>query len=204
MASSTIANPDANSNPSPKKRRKIGVESRSQIHSEEMRWKTEAEQQIYSSKLVNALCHLRRPVSTTASSRIVREAADRVLANSAKGRTRWSRAILTSRLSRRLAQVNRKHKRAAKPGTGNSRIKKPAVKKKQPLLQRKVQVLGRLVPGCRNLSMPNLLEEATDYIAALEMQVKAMTFLTGLLNGGGGGTLADSSDRLGSDQSFTS
>ncbi|CAA2970276.1 transcription factor bHLH149-like [Olea europaea subsp. europaea] len=199
MASSSIGNPDANSNPSPKKRRKIGVETQSQIHSHEKRWKTEAAQQIYSSKLVNALCHLRRPDSATASGHAVREAADRVLANSAKGRTRWSRAILTGRLSLRLAQVNRKHKRASKPMTGNSRLKKPVVKKKQPPLQRKVRILGRLVPGCRNLSMPNLLEEATDYIAALEMQVKVMT---SLLNGRGGG--AGSSDRVSSDQSFNS
>lgn len=78
-------------------------------------------------------------------------------------------------------------------------MKKPAVKKKLPPFQRKLQVLGRLVPGCRNLSTPNLLDEVTDYIPALEMQVKAMAFLTGLLNGGGG-TLADSSDRLGPDQ----
>ncbi|KAL2468690.1 transcription factor bHLH [Forsythia ovata] len=205
MALSSIANPDANSNPSPKKRRKIRPENQVQIHAEETRWKTEAEQQIYSSKLVNALCHLRPPDSVSASCRSVREAADRVLANSAKGRTRWSRAILTGSLSLRLAQVNRKHKRATKPMTGNSRLKKPAVKKKLPPLQRKVRVLGGLVPGCRNLSMPNLLEEATDYIAALEMQVKAMTFLTGLLNGGsGGGTLAESSGRLGSHHSFTS
>ncbi|CAI9764218.1 unnamed protein product [Fraxinus pennsylvanica] len=204
MASSSIANPDANSNPSPKKRRKIGVETQSQIHSHEKRWKTEAERQIYSSKLVNALCHLRRPDSATASGHAVREAADRVLANSAKGRTRWSRAILTGRLSLRLAQVNRKNKRASKPVNRNSRLKKPAVKKKLSPLQKKVRVLGRLVPGCRNLSMPNLLEEATDYIAALQMQVKAMTSLTGLLNGGGGGSLAGSSDVLSSDQSSTS
>ncbi|GFP80359.1 transcription factor bhlh149 [Phtheirospermum japonicum] len=149
------------------------------------RWRNEAEQQIYSSKLADALRHLRRPDSPAATSRAVRDAADRVLAVSAKGKTRWSRAILAGRLSLRLARINRKHKKAAKPA---ARTKNPAVQRKAlPPVQKKVKVLSRLVPGCRKLALPNLLEETTDYIAALEMQVKAMTFLTGLLNGGSGG-----------------
>lgn len=56
-----------------------------------------------------------------------------------------------------------------------------------PVLQRKVKVLGRLVPGCRKVSFPNLLEETTDYIAALEMQVRAMAALAGLITGAGAG-----------------
>ncbi|KAL0302466.1 UNVERIFIED_CONTAM: Transcription factor [Sesamum calycinum] len=163
-------------------------------------WRTETEQQIYSSKLVDALRLLRRPESPDATGRAVREAADRVLAVSARGRTRWSRAILAGRLRLRLAHINKKHKKAAKPAASDSRVKKPAVQKKQPLLQRKVKVLSRLVPGCRKLPLPNLLEETTDYIAALEMQVKAMTFLTGLLNGGAsaGSSLADQSQYISS------
>lgn len=176
----------ANSNQS-RKRRKIDPDSQAPIRAETgpNRWQTQTEQHIYSSKLVDALRHLRRPESSDASSHVVRDAADRVLAVSARGKTRWSRAILTNRLSLRLAHINKKHKKAAKPAAGKPRSKKPAAQKKLPPLQKKVKVLSRLVPGCRKLSLPNLLEETTDYIAALEMQVKAMTFLTGLLNGGG-------------------
>ncbi|KAG8363916.1 hypothetical protein BUALT_Bualt19G0072200 [Buddleja alternifolia] len=182
---STISNPETNTNPPRKKRRKIGSESSIQSQSNQnlTRWRTESEKQIYSSNLIDALCHLRRPNSAAATGRAVRDAADRVLAASAKGKTRWSRAMMTRRLSLRLAQINKKHKRAVKPVAG---YKNRPVQKKPPVLQRKMRVLSRLVPGCRKISLPSLLEETTDYIAALEMQVKAMTFLTQLLNGGGG------------------
>ncbi|KAB1227393.1 hypothetical protein CJ030_MR1G020882 [Morella rubra] len=138
---------------------------------------SESQQRIYSTKLVEALRHVRQnslPTSKSPSGREIRHAADRVLAVAAKGRTRWSRAILASRLSLRLAN-SRKH-RKAKPGkvTGCSRLKRPEKKRSLPAVQKKVKVLGRLVPGCRKVSFPNLLEEATDYIAALEMQVRAM------------------------------
>ncbi|XP_058211271.1 uncharacterized protein LOC131323472 [Rhododendron vialii] len=46
---------------------------------------------------------------------------------------------------------------------------------------KKVKVLGRLVPGCRKRMLSVILEEATDYVAALEMQVRAMGALTDLL-----------------------
>ncbi|KAL1535034.1 transcription factor bHLH149-like protein [Salvia divinorum] len=182
--SPSVANPDANSTVS-RKRRKIDPDSPTRILAETgpTRWRTQAEQQIYSSKLMGALRHIRRPDSGGHAA--VRDAADRVLAISARGKTRWSRAILTNRLSLRLAHINRKHKKAAKPSAGKSRPRKPAVlQKKLPPVQSKVKVLSRLVPGCRKVSLPNLLEETTDYIAALEMQVKAMTFITGLLNAG--------------------
>ncbi|KAL8527821.1 hypothetical protein ACS0TY_005591 [Phlomoides rotata] len=173
---------ESSSNPS-RKRKKIAPENPTHLPAEtpRLRWRTDTEQQIYSSKLVYALRHLRRPESAGATSTAVRDAADRVLAVSAKGKTRWSRAILTNRLSLRLAHINKKHKKSAKPAAADSRMKKP---KKLPPLQRKVKVLSRLVPGCRKITLPNLLEETSDYIAALEMQVKAMTFITGLLNGG--------------------
>uniref|UniRef100_A0A5B7A6Q9 BHLH domain-containing protein n=1 Tax=Davidia involucrata TaxID=16924 RepID=A0A5B7A6Q9_DAVIN len=210
MTSSLISNPETNLNRlrelKRKRRRKMGSENQiEEAKMERTRWKTEAEQQIYSSKLIAALRQVRQNSSSPATasparSRVIRETADRVLAVAAKGRTRWSRAILTSPLSLKLSKINNKHKKHKKMKvTGDNRLKKPVLKKRLPALQRKVLVLGRLVPGCRKLSFPNLLEEATDYIAALEMQVRAMTTLTGLLTGAG--PLAASSDRLGSNLS---
>ncbi|XAR49253.1 hypothetical protein NMG60_11032380 [Bertholletia excelsa] len=192
MAPSLISNPEANSNSSReskrKKRRKIGSDQSEEVKQDRTRWRTEAEQRIYSVKLVEAIRQARRNSSSPATpapigGRVIRETADRVLAIAAKGRTRWSRAILTTGL--RLRLNGNKHKKSKKPKvTGETRSNKPmAVKKKSPALQRKVRVLGRLIPGCRKLQFPNLLEEATDYIAALEMQVRAMTAVAGLLTG---------------------
>uniref|UniRef100_A0A5B7B8E8 IBH1-like N-terminal domain-containing protein n=1 Tax=Davidia involucrata TaxID=16924 RepID=A0A5B7B8E8_DAVIN len=212
MEWTSISNPESNSNRSReskhKKRRKIGIENRNQIEEakiEPTRWKTEADQKIYSSKLIEALRQVRQnsfspATASPVSVRAVRETADRVLAVAAKGRTRWSRAILRTPLRLKLSKINNKHKKHKKVKvTGDIRLKKPVAKKSLPVLEPKVRVLGRLVPGCRKLSFPNLLEEATDYIAALEMQVRAMSALTGLLTGAG--PLAASSDRLGSNLS---
>ncbi|KAJ4968778.1 hypothetical protein NE237_015479 [Protea cynaroides] len=182
----------------------------------QMKWKSPAEQQSYSSKLMEALRQVRRnrnssvspetpaaarpsPSSNTLAltesiprgGRAVREAADRALAVTAKGRTRWSRAILTNRL--KLKFKKRRKQRMAAVVAGDCRWKRRGVsvvglnfkeKKRASAgqVQRRVRVLGRLVPGCRNLSLPNLLEEASDYVAALEMQVRAMTTLTHLLS----------------------
>jgi len=171
-----------------KKRRKTGDEAQDPNTGTETRWRSEREQRIYSTKLFEALRRVRRnssPAFKVSGGLQVREAADRVLAVSAKGRTRWSRAILTSRLGLRLG-CNNKHKKAkAKAGkvSGSSRLKRPAKNMHLPAVQRKAKVLSRLVPGCRKVSFPNLLEEASDYIAALEMQVRAMTALTELLTG---------------------
>ncbi|XP_044476879.1 transcription factor bHLH149-like [Mangifera indica] len=145
------------------------------------RWRTHTHQQIYSSKLLQAIRHVRR--SNAGRSREFREIADRILAVSAKGMTRWSRAILATPLYSRLK------KRHFKVKTGCSRLKRkakelnkrPSRNSKLPAFEKKLSVLSRLIPGCRKISCLNLLGEATDYIAALEMQVRAMTALTEIL-----------------------
>ncbi|XP_010553715.1 PREDICTED: transcription factor bHLH149-like [Tarenaya hassleriana] len=174
-----------------KRRGKSEAETRRSIGEDQARrgtkrWRTEREQQIYSSKLVEALRRVRRRSgdSDKISSEIreIRDAADRVLAASARGTTRWSRAILTTRVRARL----RKHKKAKLTRKDRPRIlsettAERSTKTKLPAVEMKLKTLGRLVPGCRKVSVPNLLEEATDYIAALEMQVRAMTALADLL-----------------------
>lgn len=157
------------------------------------KWRTESEQKLYSSKLLEALRRVRRGApAEPPRSRAVREAADRALAVAARGRTRWSRAILSTR----ALQLKSRKRRPAGPARPRNYPFAGAAEKKrsQPVLQWKAKVLGRLVPGCRKLSFPTLLEEASDYIAALEMQVRAMSALTEILSSSG----APTSDRLGS------
>ncbi|KAE8706430.1 hypothetical protein F3Y22_tig00110393pilonHSYRG00153 [Hibiscus syriacus] len=149
------------------------------------RWRTQREQHIYSSKLIQALRRSRLTSTSSSTVQEVHDTADRVLAVLAKGTTRWSRAILTARKMSR----QKKAKAAA-----NTRLRKPAFnmeKRKTPVIQRKLKVLGRLVPGCRKLSFSNLIEETSDYIAALEMQVRAMTAITEFLAGYGPQRAAD-------------
>ncbi|KAE8679266.1 Detected protein of unknown function [Hibiscus syriacus] len=150
-----------------------------QRHQRIKRWRTQREQHIYSSKFIQALRRSRLTSTSSSASEEVHETADRVLASLAKGTTRWGRAILSARKMVR-------HKKAKV--AANTRLRKPAVnreKRKTPSVQRKLKVLGRLVPGCRKLSFSNLLEETSDYIAALEMQVRAMTAITEFIAGGG-------------------
>ncbi|KAL8100439.1 transcription factor bHLH148-like [Apium graveolens] len=147
-------------------------------------WKSQMQQQLYSSKLLQALQNI-RPSSSTPG-KTVREAADRVLAATAKGKTRWSRAILTNRLKLKFRKKARRQR-----VTGDSRLTKVSLLKLKsktlPAVQRKARVLGRLVPGCRKQSLPVVLEEATDYIAALQMQIRAMAVLANSLSGPGAG-----------------
>ncbi|KAL9248239.1 hypothetical protein vseg_021583 [Gypsophila vaccaria] len=147
-------------------------------------WRTSAEHQSYSAKLIAALRHVRRR-----NGREVRAAADTALAMAAKGRTCCSRAILTSRVKVRLTRRHRKAKVTARappkttiapPMTANKSASSAAA------IEKRVKVLSRLVPGCRKLSFPNLLEEATDYIAALQLQVRTMAALAELLSGSPG------------------
>ena len=199
MSSTLVSNPVTNSDrarESSKRRKKkkfVATRDESQNHNADhgsTQWKSDAQQQVYSSKLLQALRQVRIGSSSTAPrrSRAVREAADRVLAVTAKGKTRWSRAILTSRLKLKFMKNKRRSPAASAAG---GRPKKPRVSilrlksKNLPAVQRKARVLGRLVPGCRKEPLPVILEEATDYIAALEMQVRAMSALAELLSGSG-------------------
>lgn len=208
MASYLISNPEVNSGHSSseskrKRKRKNGADvsvSEQQVKTDRFKWRTLTEQQIYSSKLIDALHQVRRNSASPSGGRSVRETADRVLAVAAKGRTRWSRAILTNRLRLRMNMKNKHKKHKKVRVTGDIRLKKPSPEKKLPVLQKKVRVLGRLVPGCRKLTFPSLLEETTDYIAALEMQIRAMAALTSLLSGTGV-SLAAPTTLLGSNQS---
>ncbi|PIN23249.1 hypothetical protein CDL12_04015 [Handroanthus impetiginosus] len=201
MTSSLLSsNPAVNSDRSltrRKKKKKIQSQTlgenlnNDQGQNSSVEWKSETQQQIYSSKLLQALRQVRLSGGTPGPKR-VHEAADRVLAATAKGRTRWSRAILTNRLKLKFMKKNNIVKRQSKVMTvitsGRSRQKKSKVKilrlksKSLPAVQRKARVLSRLVPGCRKQPFPVVLEEATDYIAALEMQVRAMSALAELLS----------------------
>ncbi|KAE8711896.1 bHLH148 protein [Hibiscus syriacus] len=192
MVTNPVTNP--NSDRSRRKKKKSMIKDIQTNHNQSQitRWKSEAQQQIYSSKLLQALSQISIDAHSSSAprdGRAVREAADRALAVAAKGRTRWSRAILTSRLKLKFRKQKRQRGSAVAAVTGCSRSKKPRFSvsklkaKSLPAVQRKVKFLGRLVPGCRKQPLPVILEEATDYIAALEMQVRAMTTLAELLSG---------------------
>ncbi|KAK8525392.1 hypothetical protein V6N13_123082 [Hibiscus sabdariffa] len=195
-----MTNPVTNSNSDRSRRRKKKKSmikdngtNQNQNQNHITRWKSEAQQQIYSSKILQALSQisLEAPSSSPRGGRAVREAADRALAVAAKGRTRWSRAILTGRLKLKFRKQKRQRGSAVAAVTGSSRSKKQRFSvwklkaKGLPIVQRKVKVLGRLVPGCRKQPFPVILEEATDYIAALEMHVRAMSAIAELLTGSG-------------------
>lgn len=192
-----------------KKKRSLPSGAQSQVAngiSSAADWKSESQQQVYSSRLLGALRTLRispPPATAPKGGRAVREVADRVLAVTAKGRTRWSRAILTNRLKLKFMKRNNKRQRvvaaAAVAARGSSRLqKKPRLSilrlkmKNLPTVQRKGRALGRIIPGCRKQPLPVVLEEATDYIAALEMQVRAMSTLADLLSGASSSSSAPS------------
>lgn len=202
MASSLLPNQhESNLNqprePKRKKRRKIGPEFEDPNCTTRKRWRTQYEQRTYSAKLCEALRHVRRS-SSPPGVRPVKEAADRVLAIAARGRTRWSRAILRSRLRLRSRHKKASLKAAAAGCSDDVRIRRTRERERERAvlmkkkngrlpesLNRRLRVLGGLVPGCRKLSFSNLVEETADYIAALEMQVRAMAELAELLSGAG-------------------
>lgn len=196
MASTLISNPVTTSSSREssrkKKKKRSLLKNQSQIPDKnQISWKSETQQQLYSSKLIQALRQVRLDStrnSIPSRSRAVRDTAYRVLATTAKGKTRWSRAILTNRLKLKFMKKSKKHRVAV---ADRRSVKKPKVSilklksKNLPAVQRKAKVLGRLVPGCRKESFPVVLEETADYIVALEMQVRAMAALAHLLSGGG-------------------
>ncbi|CAN6922157.1 unnamed protein product [Brassica oleracea] len=132
------------------------------------RWRATAAQKVYSLRLYDALRRSRRSAT-------VRDTADKVLAATARGTTRWSRAILVSRYGRSL-RLHKHSKPASAVRGGGGRRRKLSV------VGYRVRALGGLVPGCRRTALPELLDETADYIAALEMQVRAMTALTKILS----------------------
>ncbi|KAJ1699234.1 hypothetical protein LUZ63_007746 [Rhynchospora breviuscula] len=184
---------EAESSTSNQQRKRKRSASESSEKPAQFTWRTDKEHRLYSSKLLEALRRVRSgsgsPRTDPPRSRAVREAADRALAISARGRTRWSRAILSNR-SIKLKSNRIRVPCPARPKRAElERIHSAdQEKKKSVVLQSKAKVLGRLVPGCKKLSFPTLLEEASDYIKALEMQVKAMSALTEILSMIGGGT----------------
>ncbi|URE15035.1 hypothetical protein MUK42_11441 [Musa troglodytarum] len=119
----------------------------------ENKWRSGARERAYRRRLLEALCRARG--GSASGPRAVKEAADSALALTARGRSRWSRAIL---FGRRRGELLRK---------ARGRV---LVRRGRP----------RMVPGCRKVSASNLLKEAADYVAALEMQVNAMRALVGI------------------------
>ncbi|CAN8269935.1 unnamed protein product [Cochlearia groenlandica] len=135
----------------------------------------------------------------SSSAKSVREAADRTLAVSARGKTLWSRAILANRIKLKFRKQRRRRPTPIPAITTVARRTRPRrkrrvsvvrlSKKSKPEVNRKIRVLGRLIPGCGKESVPVILEEATDYIQALEMQIRAMNSLAELLSSNGGSAL---------------
>ncbi|KAG1326171.1 transcription factor bHLH148 [Cocos nucifera] len=168
------------------RKRKRGSSGNESTPGPPRRWRTDTKRRIYSFKLLEALRRLRRSSSASPPRvRVVREAADRALAAAARGRTRWSRAVLSGS---RLLRLKARRRPGVTAACGRQR-KSPALvmperrRSSAPDIRRRTRVLGRLVPGCRKLSVPTLLEEALDYIAALQLQVRAMSELADMLSG---------------------
>ncbi|XP_031476792.1 transcription factor bHLH148-like [Nymphaea colorata] len=165
------------------------------------RWRTSPEQRSYTQRLLKALRSAggdATPADGVSRSFAVKEAADSALAMSAKGRSRWSRAILARWRRRRERFMSRKIRRVSLrrrtammepspsvPAAENA-LRTPAKRKRggkeESVVDDRLRTLGRLIPGGQKLGAPALLEEAGDYIAALEMQVKAMGVLENLLS----------------------
>eukprot|EP00268_Persea_americana_P062350 TRINITY_DN79895_c0_g1_i1.p1 TRINITY_DN79895_c0_g1~~TRINITY_DN79895_c0_g1_i1.p1 ORF type:complete len:240 (+),score=30.61 TRINITY_DN79895_c0_g1_i1:104-721(+) len=163
------------------------------------KWRTMTQERIYGQRLLDAIKSTKdapQP-SKLAPSRAIKEAADSALALTAKGQTRWSRAILSRRRLNRKLSIKAVAKIRRRSGTRFGNKSDPIRTQLQLQLQKqkrkeeeeggekvgeRLRVLSRLVPGGKKLSTPTLLEEAADYVAALQLQVKAMRKLADLLS----------------------
>ncbi|KAG9447496.1 hypothetical protein H6P81_013624 [Aristolochia fimbriata] len=157
------------------------------------KWRTPAQEKIYGQKLLEAIRTARdaSQPSRPCPSRAIKDAADSALAHAAWGQSRWSRAILSRQWRKRKlllkmgGKIRRSAAAAARRRTEKS-VPFPTVVvppgEKEEKFRERLMVLSRLVPGCRKLSTPTLLEEAADYVAALQMQVKAMRLLADRLS----------------------
>ena len=151
------------------------------------RWRSGTQERIYGRRLLDALRATRSGAASSPQPRAVKAAADSALALTARGQSRWSRAILLAGAAscRRRVLVKaggkiRRHRRPPARAAAAASAGEPPLLKERKVKDR-LRVLGRLVPGCRKLQAPDLLEETADYVAALEMQVKAMRALADAL-----------------------
>ncbi|CAL4952656.1 unnamed protein product [Urochloa decumbens] len=157
------------------------------------KWRSGTQHKIYGRRLMDAL-----RATDGGQPRAVKAAADSALALTARGQTRWSRAILLAgaACSRRRVlvkaggKIRRRHRRPQKASScfaaaaaGDESLKGMGKEGKagSSQVQERLRVLGRLVPGCRKVPAPDLLEEAVDYVAALQMQVNTMRALADAL-----------------------
>ncbi|XP_072960420.1 transcription factor bHLH149-like [Typha angustifolia] len=142
-----------------------------------IKWRTVAQERLYGRRLLESL-----PAAGSGAG-AVKAAADSALALTARGQSRWSRAILFSRCRRRkvLLKAGGCIRRRRRPRPGGKLAADPVASKDKKVRER-LRVLARLVPGCRKLPATSLLEETADYLAALEMQVKAMRALADALS----------------------
>ncbi|XP_010916075.3 transcription factor bHLH149 [Elaeis guineensis] len=177
-----ISSPSSSSASASRKKQRPGPHPQPQN-----KWRTGAQERIYGRRLLEALRSARagRASAAGGGARAVKEAADSALALTARGQSRWSRAILFGRCRRRkllLKAGGKILRRRTRPGRKAAAPPPPPAALKGKKVRDRLRVLSRLVPGCRKLSAPSLLEEAVDYVAALEMQVKAMRALADALS----------------------
>ncbi|XP_010440194.1 PREDICTED: transcription factor bHLH147-like [Camelina sativa] len=155
------------------------------------KWRSEKQQQIYSTNIIQSLRELRISSAAKPSSSpsprgrggvAVRDAAYRSLAVTARGRTLWSRAILSKAVKLKFRKQNRSRDSITTRNVNNWLRKKRATVmrlkgKGLPAVERNVKLLSRLIPGCQKQPLPVVLEETTDYIVAMEMQIRALNAL---------------------------